>query len=178
MMCFVYLSGGVSASDTRLGALFCGPRKAAVVEIELENRRVCDVYMFVCIKCSSYVHIYICIHSRQSYHSLVCCVGSLVVHQNFVMFSHVLTTTLPRFQNSTLNPACFLFSILSSSTLVNSEDKSSILHLKSIILPEQFGTCHLHLSGLRSILVLGGSCFSTLARCVKSFKKPHVFLSE
>jgi len=33
---------------------------------------------------------------------------------------------------------------------IDVHDKSSILHLKSFILPEQFGTCHLHLSGLRS----------------------------
>lgn len=62
---YVYLLGGISSLDARLGGIFiCDPRKVAVVEIELENWRVCnsvcscaynaqDMYMYM------YTYIYI-----------------------------------------------------------------------------------------------------------------------
>ena len=147
----------------QIGGLFCDPPKAAVVEIELENRRVC--------------HVYVCVHQMLKLCTCISRLGILCgVTSRSPKFCHVLTTTLPWFQISTLNAACIF---LHSFQLYLCQCWGQIFNFAFEIDHFAWTVWHLPPSFewfaqyLVSFVVLVSPPW--LYRCEKRLKKPQVF---
>ena len=178
----MYLLGGISALDGRLGAIFiCDPRKVRWLKLnwKIEGYVIVYVHVHTMLKiCTcTCTHTYIiCInmyHNRYAYDSLV---WRVVTNRSPKVY-YVPTTTWPWFQISTLNAVCFFVSFLSSSTLVNSV-WGQIFNFAFEILHFAWTVWHLPPSFewfAQYLVFFFSSCFSSLTGRVKNLKKPMVW---